>query len=60
MQRALAGEWRGWSIHVEDHLEAAIHKPLATESLILEPALLKGFDHAAFEQAWAAFEAART
>ncbi|MEC8293302.1 MAG: RraA family protein, partial [Pseudomonadota bacterium] len=31
-----------------------------TESLILEPARQEGFDYAAFEQAWAAFEAART
>lgn len=41
-------------------LEGAIHKLLDTESLILEPARQEGFDYAAFEQAWAAFEAART
>ena len=41
-------------------LEGAIHKLLDTENLILEPARQEGFDYAAFEQAWAAFEAART
>ena len=41
-------------------LEGAIHTLLDTESLILEPARQEGFDYAAFEQAWAAFEAART
>jgi regulator of RNase E activity RraA len=41
-------------------LESAIHTLLDTESLILEPARQEGFDYAAFEQAWAAFEAART
>ncbi|WP_321831411.1 RraA family protein [Thalassovita sp.] len=45
---------------VMSDLEGAIHKLLDTESLILEPARQEGFDYAAFEQAWAAFEAART
>ncbi|MEM1361289.1 MAG: RraA family protein [Pseudomonadota bacterium] len=45
---------------VIDHLEAAILKLLETEKIILEPARQEGFDFDAFEQAWAAFEAART
>ena len=45
---------------VIDALEAAIHKLLETERLILEPAQQEGFDFEAFEKAWAAFEAART
>ncbi len=39
---------------------AAITKLVATERLILDPARAPGFDFAAFEVAWAAFEAART
>lgn len=42
------------------HLAAAIAKLQATERLVLEPARQPGFDFAAFETAWAAFEAART
>lgn len=42
------------------HLEAAIQKMQAAEQLILAPARGPGFDFAAFETAWAAFEAART
>ena len=45
---------------VIDHLEGAITKLLDTERLILEPARAQGFDFAAFEKAWAAFEASRT
>jgi regulator of RNase E activity RraA len=41
-------------------LEAAILKLLETEKLVLEPARREGFDFAAFEAAWAAFEKART
>lgn len=41
-------------------LSAAIAKMQATERLILDPARAPGFDFAAFETAWAAFEAART
>lgn len=41
-------------------LEGAIWRLLDTEKLVLEPARAKGFDFAAFEAAWAAFEAART
>ena len=39
---------------------AAILKLQATEKIILAPALQPGFDYAAFEVAWAAFERART
>ncbi len=42
------------------HLGAAIQKMQATEQLILALARAPGFDFAAFESAWAAFEAART
>ncbi|MEX0276813.1 MAG: RraA family protein [Ruegeria sp.] len=42
------------------NLADAIHKLLETEKLILEPARAEGFDFAAFETAWAAFERART
>jgi regulator of RNase E activity RraA len=42
------------------HLAAAIAKLQATERLVLDPARAPGFDFAAFESAWAAFEAART
>ena len=41
-------------------LEAAIHKLLDTERLVLEPARAAGFDFEAFEKAWGAFENART
>ena len=42
------------------HLATAIARMQATEQLILAPARAPGFDFAAFEAAWAAFEAART
>lgn len=41
-------------------LAAATRKLLATEALVLEPARRPGFDFAAFEAAWTAFENART
>lgn len=41
-------------------LAGAIHKLLDTERLVLDPARAPGFDFAAFEAAWSAFEAART
>ena len=41
-------------------LEASILKMIETEKLILEPARGEHFDFEAFEQAWAAFEKART
>lgn len=41
-------------------LSGAIHKMRETEALVLEPARRPGFDFAAFETAWAAFEKART
>lgn len=41
-------------------LASAIAKLQITEKLILEPARRPGFDYAAFEQAWSAFEQART
>lgn len=41
-------------------LAAAIVKLQATERLVLDPARAAGFDFAAFEAAWAAFEKART
>ncbi len=41
-------------------LAAAIEKLLVTEKIVLGPAREAGFDFARFEQAWAAFEAART
>lgn len=41
-------------------LHDAIEKLRATERLILDPARQAGFDFAAFEAAWARFEAART
>jgi regulator of RNase E activity RraA len=46
------------SIH--DTLEQAIEKLIACEKLILEPASKDGFDFAAFQKAWVAFEKART
>jgi regulator of RNase E activity RraA len=64
----LPGDW----VHADRHgalvippdllaeLGAAIARMQATEALILEPARAPGFDFAAFEAAWAAFEAART
>ena len=41
-------------------LAAAIGKLRATEPLVLGPARQPGFDFAAFEAAWTAFENART
>lgn len=41
-------------------LAEAIRKLQATERLVLDPARRPGFDFAAFETAWAAFERART
>jgi regulator of RNase E activity RraA len=41
-------------------LAAAIRKLQETERLVLDPARRPGFDFAAFELAWAAFERART
>lgn len=41
-------------------LQAGIERLLQTERLILDPARAEGFDFAAFERAWAAFEQART
>ncbi len=41
-------------------LAAAIEKLLVTEKIVLGPAREAGFDFARFQQAWAAFEAART
>lgn len=43
-----------------DRLEAAITKLIETEKLVLVPARQEGFDFDAFENAWTAFEAART
>lgn len=40
-------------------LQAAILKMQSTEKLVLDPARAEGFDFAAFEAAWAAFEKAR-
>lgn len=45
---------------VVPRLEAAIHKLLDTEKLVLEPARAEGFDFDAFAEAWASFEASRT
>lgn len=45
---------------VVPHLQAGIERLLATERLVLDPARAPGFDFAAFEAAWAAFEKART
>ena len=45
---------------VLDTLEAASHRLLETEKLVLEPARKDGFDFDAFETAWTAFENART
>jgi regulator of RNase E activity RraA len=45
---------------VVPHLAAATARLQATERLVLDPARAPGFDLAAFEAAWAAFEAART
>ena len=41
-------------------LDAAIDRLFDSERLILEPARRAGFDIAALEEAWAAFERART
>lgn len=41
-------------------LKAGIETLLRTEALVLEPAREEGFDFAAFERAWTAFEKART
>lgn len=41
-------------------LATAIRKLLETERLVLDPARAPGFDFAAFEAAWTAFEKART
>ena len=41
-------------------LAGAIARMQATEKLVLDPARAPGFDFAAFEAAWTAFEAART
>jgi hypothetical protein len=41
-------------------LSAAIRKMHETEALVLVPARGPGFDFAAFEAAWTAFEKART
>lgn len=45
---------------VVPHLAAGIERLLATERLVLDPARAPGFDFAAFEAAWGAFEKART
>lgn len=45
---------------VIEGLEAAILKLLETEKLVLDPARKEGFDFAAFEAAWSAFEKSRT
>ncbi len=45
---------------VVGQLAAAIAKMQQTEQLVLGPARAEGFDFAAFEAAWAAFEKART
>ena len=42
------------------NLAAAIAKMQTTERLVLDPARAAGFDFAAFEAAWTAFESART
>ncbi|GGL61387.1 RraA family protein [Wenxinia marina] len=47
-------------LEVVDQLGAAIAKMQETERLVLDPARREGFDFAAFEAAWAAFERART
>lgn len=45
---------------VVDQLQGAIRKMQETEKLVLDPARAEGFDFAAFEAAWTAFEKART
>ena len=45
---------------VVPELGSAIRRLLETEGLVLGPARAEGFDFAAFEAAWAAFEKART
>lgn len=44
---------------VVDELELSINKLLSSEKIILTPAKQEGFDFAAFEKAWQAFEEAR-
>ena len=44
----------------EAALPEAIARLQAAERLVLDPARAPGFDFAAFEAAWTAFEAART
>lgn len=63
---------QGYLVHADRHgavvvppeviapLAAAIRKMQNTERLVLDPARKPGFDFAAFEAAWAAFEQART
>ena len=41
-------------------LTTAIGKLLDTEKIVLDAARAEGFDFAAFEEAWTAFEKART
>ncbi|OXL17771.1 RraA family protein [Psychrobacter sp. DAB_AL32B] len=45
--------------NIIDKLESAINKLLNSEKIILTPAKQEGFDFAAFEKAWQAFEEAR-
>ena len=45
---------------VVPHLAAGIERLWASERLVLDPARAEGFDFAAFEAAWTAFEKART
>lgn len=45
--------------NITDKLEAAIQKLLNSEKIILTPAKQEGFDFAAFEKAWQAFEESR-
>lgn len=45
---------------VIDHLDEAIKNLLKTERIVLDAASEPGFDFAAFERAWSAFEKART
>lgn len=47
-------------VEVIDRLTAAVRKLQETERLVLDPARKPGFDFAAFEAAWGAFEKART
>lgn len=45
---------------VVPHLQAGIERLLSTERLVLDPARQPGFDFDAFQEAWTAFEKART